>query len=74
MGHEGGGLRYHCMKVWIYNIFTTDQMWYKYVSKYGICDINTVVNIKDSFTTVLMSHVPYLLTHLHHICKVVNIL
>ena len=32
------------MKVWIYNILTTDQMWCKCVSKYGICDINTVVN------------------------------
>ena len=57
----------HCMKVWIYNIFTTDQMWCKCVSKYGICDINTIVNIKLSFTIAEMSHIQYLHTHVHHI-------
>ena len=57
----------HYMRVWIYNIFTADQMWCKCVSKYGICDINTIVNIKDSFTIVLMSHIRYFHTHLHHI-------
>ena len=55
------------MKVWIYNIFTTDQMWCKCVSKYGICDINTVVNIKLSFTIAEMSHIQYLHTDVHHI-------
>ena len=65
----------HCMKVWIYNIFTTDQMWCKCVCKYGICDINTIVNIKDSFTIAEMSHIQYLHnTHVHHISTVVNIL
>ena len=54
------------MKVWIYNIFTTDQMWCKCVSKYGICDINTIANIKLSFTIAEMSHIQYLHTHLHH--------
>ena len=62
------------MIVWIYNIFTTDQMWCKCVSKYGICDINSVVNIKDSFTITEMSHTQNLHTHLHRISTVVNIL
>ena len=39
----------------------------KCVSKYGICDINTVVNIKDSFTIAEMSQVQYLHTHLNNI-------
>ena len=43
------------------------QMWCKCVSKYGICDINTIVNINLSFTIAEMSHVQYLHTHLHHI-------
>ena len=38
------------MIVWIYNIFTTDQMWYKCV---GICDIITIVKIKLSFTIII---------------------
>ena len=46
----------HSMKVWIYNIFTTVQMWCKCVSKYCICDINTVVNIKLSFTIARKCH------------------
>ena len=53
------------MKVWIYNIFTTDEMWCKCVSKYCICDINIIVNIKDSFTIAEMSHIQYLHTHLN---------
>ena len=57
----------HCMIVWIYNIFTTDQMWYKCVSKYVICDINTIVNIMLSFSIAEMLHIQYLLTHLCHI-------
>ena len=50
------------MIVWIYNIFTTDQMWCTCVSKYGICDINTIVNIKLSFTIADMSHIPHVHT------------
>ena len=57
----------HCMIVWIYNIFTTDQMWYKCVSKYGICDINNVEIINDSFTIAEMSNTQYLHTQFHHI-------
>ena len=48
----------HCMKVWIYNILTTDQMWCTCVCKYGICDISTIVN-KSFMFIVLMSHIPY---------------
>ena len=40
-------------------------MWCKCVSKYGICDINTIVNIKDSFTVAEMSHIPHVHTYLH---------
>ena len=43
------------MIVWIYNIFTADQMWCKCVSKNGICDINTIVNIKDSAEMYIIS-------------------
>ena len=33
-------------------------MWLcKSVSKYGICDINTIVNMKLSFTVAEMSHI-----------------
>ena len=33
-------------------------MWLcKSVSKYGICDINTIVNMKLSFTAAEMSHI-----------------
>ena len=35
----------HCIIIRIYNGFTTNQRWCKCVSKYGICDINTVVNL-----------------------------
>ena len=31
--------------------------WCKSVSKYGICDINTIVNMKLSFTVAEMSHI-----------------
>ena len=43
------------MIVWIYTIFTTDQIWYQCVSKYDIhvCDINTIVNITDSVETYI---------------------
>ena len=34
----------HYMKVWIYNVFTTIQMWCKCVCKYCICDISAIVN------------------------------
>ena len=60
------------MIVWIYNIFITDQMRYKCVSKYGICDINTVVNIKLSFTIAEMSHIQHLHTHLNSSKYIVN--
>ena len=65
---------HHCMKVWIYNIFTTVQMWRICVCKYGICDISAIVNESFIFTMVLVSHIPYLLTHLYHFWSVVNIL
>ena len=39
------------------HVFTINQMWYISVSKYGICDINTIVNIKLSFTIAEMSHI-----------------
>ena len=55
------------MKVWINNTFTTVQMWCTCLCKYGICDISAIVNESFIFTAVLMSHIPYLLTHLHHI-------
>ena len=32
-------------------------MWCKCVSKHGICDINTIINIKDSFSIAEMSHI-----------------
>ena len=56
----------HCIIVCIYNVFTINQMWYKCFSKYGICDINTIVNIKDSFTVAEMSHIQIYL----HICTI----
>ena len=34
--------------IWIYNVFTSNQMWCKCVCKYGICDINTVVHMNYS--------------------------
>ena len=53
---------------WMDNTYLTNghihQMWYKCVSKYGICDINTAVNIKLSFTIAEMSHIQYLRTHI----------
>ena len=55
------------MKVWIYNIFTTVQMRCKCVCKFCVCDISAIVNESFIFTIVLMSHIPYLLTHMHHI-------
>ena len=57
----------HCVKVWIYNTFTTDQMWFTCVCKYCICDISAVVNESFIFTMVLMSHIQYLHTYVHHI-------
>ena len=46
--------------------------------KYGICDISSIVNESFIFLTVLMSHIPYLLTHLINskyilLCNVSNI-
>ena len=41
------------MKVWIYNIFTTDQMWCICVCKYGICDISAIVH--ESLCTHLIN-------------------
>ena len=52
------------MKVWIYNIFTTVQMWCKCVC---ICEISAIVNESFIFTIVLMLHIPYFLTDLHHV-------
>ena len=53
------------------NVFTINQMcYYMYlllIKCVIICDINTVVNIKDSFTMAEMPHIQYLHTHLHHI-------
>ena len=37
------------------------------VCKYCICDLSAIVNESFIFTIVLMSHIPYLLTHLHRI-------
>ena len=42
-------------------------------SKYGVCDINATVNIKDSFTIAEMSHIYiHIFVHLHHVCIIVN--
>ena len=38
-----------------------------------VCDVSAIVNESFIFTIVLMSHIPYLLTHLHHIGLIVNI-
>ena len=40
------------MRFSIYIVSTINQMWCRCVSKYGTCDINTVVNMKPSFTIV----------------------
>ena len=49
-------------------------MWckYIYICKYCICDISTIVNEFFIFTIVLMSHIPYLLTHLINSKCIVN--
>ena len=44
-------------------------MWCKCVSKYGICDINTIVNIKDSFTTCIAEEMSHIYNICIHICK-----
>ena len=56
---------FHCIIIWIYNVFTIDQVWCKCVNKYGIHDFNTIVNIKDSLTIAEMSHIQYLRTYLN---------
>ena len=38
------------------------------------CDISAIVNESFIFTIVLMSRIPYLLTHLHHIELIENTL
>ena len=44
-------------------------MWCKCVSKYGICDINTIVTIKDSFAIVEMSHTIFTYIFAPHLNK-----
>ena len=62
----------HCTIICIYDVFTADQMWCKCFSKYGICDINTVVSIKDSFTIVVKDSFTIVeMSHIYiHICTI----
>ena len=55
----------------MYNVFTITQMWWcKSVSRYGICDINTLVNMKLSFTVAEMSHITIFINMIINIhCK-----
>ena len=51
----------------LYIVFTIIQIWCKCVCKYCACDISAIVNESFISTIVLISHIPYLLTHLRHI-------
>ena len=37
----------------------------------NIAYVTFLLTVNESFTIVLMSHIPYLLTHLHHIFVII---